>query len=47
MALSAFDDKSKKPKARDIQKTLGRTGVHWNNLIEYLAAEFPPLGQYE
>lgn len=40
MALSTFDDKSKKPKAKDLEKTLGRTYKHWNNLLTHIAAEY-------
>ena len=43
MALSAFDDKSKVPKAADLEKMLGRTWAHWINLIEHAASEYPPL----
>ena len=45
MALSAFDDKSKKPKPIDLEKTLGRTFTHWGNLIKYIAAEYSPLDE--
>lgn len=45
MALSAFDDKSAKPKARDLKKTLGRTSAHWDGLIAHIAAEHAPLDQ--
>ena len=40
MALSAFDDKSKKPKAKELENTLGRTYTHWNNLLTHIAAEY-------
>ena len=43
MALSAFDDKSKKPRVSDLEKKLGRTFVHWDDLIAYLAKEYAPL----
>jgi hypothetical protein len=43
MALSAFDDKSKRPKPGDLEKTLGRTFTHWDNLIKHIAAEYSPL----
>ena len=42
MALSAFDDKSKKPATGDLKETLGRTHVHWDNLTAHIAAEFAP-----
>jgi hypothetical protein len=43
MALSAFDDKSKKPSAGDLERMLGRTSAHWNNLKTHIAAEYAPL----
>lgn len=45
MALSAFDDKSKKPGAGDLERTLGRTSAHWDNLISQIAAEHAPLSE--
>jgi hypothetical protein len=45
MALSAFDDKAKKPRPSDLNKMLGRPATHWENLITHLAAEYPPLDQ--
>ena len=44
MALSAFDDKSKKPGAGDLEKMLGRTSAHWDDLKTHIAAEYAPLG---
>ena len=43
MALSAFDDKSKKPRTNDLNKMLGRSSPHWDSLIIHLAAEYSPL----
>ncbi len=43
MALSAFDDKSQKPLAADLQSVLGRSSAHWDNLVAHIAAEFAPL----
>jgi hypothetical protein len=45
VALSAFDDKSKKPQTADLRVTLGRSGAHWESLIAHLEAEFAPLDQ--
>lgn len=45
MALSAFDDKSKKPRAVDLKGTLRRTSPHWDNLIAHIASEYPPLDE--
>jgi hypothetical protein len=39
MALSAFDDKAKKPSTSDLRKALGRTSAHWSNLTNHIAAE--------
>lgn len=43
MAVSAFDDKSKVPKAKDLKMVLGRTSTHWKNLITFLKTEYAPL----
>ena len=45
MALSAFDDKSKKPQASDLKRTLSRTSTHWDNLITHIVSEYPPLDE--
>ena len=45
MALSAFDDKAKKPAADELKKMLGRTSTHWDNLKAHLADEYPPLDE--
>jgi hypothetical protein len=45
VALSAFDDKSNKPAAGDLKKMLGRTSVHWDDLRNYIAAEYAPLDE--
>jgi hypothetical protein len=45
MAMSAFDDKSKRPKPGDIEKALGRTFTHWDNLIKHIATEYWPMDQ--
>lgn len=43
MALSAFDDKSKKPQPKDLEQMLGRTNAHWKNLIAHIGAAYAPL----
>lgn len=43
MALSAFDDKAREPTKRDLKMTLGRSSVHWDDLIAYIASEYAPL----
>jgi hypothetical protein len=43
MALSAFDDKSRKPRAAELKSVLGRSDVHWGGLVAHLAAEYAPL----
>jgi hypothetical protein len=45
MALSAFDDKSKKPRASDLKRMLSRTSTHWDNLTTHIASEYPPLDE--
>jgi hypothetical protein len=45
MALSAFDDKSKQPRAGDLKRTLGRASALWDSLIAHLVAEYAPLEQ--
>lgn len=45
MAMSAFDDKSKRPKPSDLEKTLGRTFTHWDNLIKHIATEYWPMDE--
>ena len=45
MALSAFDDKSKKPGAGNLEKTLGRTSAHWDDLKAHIATEYSPLDE--
>jgi hypothetical protein len=45
MALSAFDDKSKKPRPTDLKKILSRTHTHWDGLVTHIAAEYAPLDQ--
>jgi hypothetical protein len=43
MALSAFDDKAKKPNKRNLTTALGRTSIHWDSLIVHIASEYAPL----
>jgi hypothetical protein len=43
LALSAFDDKSQEPQAAELQKTLGRSGARWDELVAHIEAEFAPL----
>ena len=45
VALSAFDDKAKKPGAGDLEKILGRTSTHWDDLRRHIAAEYAPLDE--
>jgi len=45
MALSALDDKARKPRPADLAETLGRSHIHWKSLTAHLAREFPPLTQ--
>ncbi len=43
MALSAFDDKSKKPTATDLEKMLGRANAHWKHVIAHISSSYPPV----
>ncbi len=43
MALSAFDDKSRTPRPKDLRATLGRSGALWDRLRGHLAREYEPL----
>ena len=43
MALSAFAEKSKKPRPRDLENTLRRTSTHWDDVLDHLATEYAPL----
>ena len=45
VALSAFDNKSKKPAAEDLKRVLGRTSAHWDDLTTFFGAEYAPLDQ--
>ena len=45
MALSAFDDKSRKPRPTELKKTLGRTSGLWDKLKDHLKSEYQPLSQ--
>ncbi|WP_424358203.1 DUF3788 domain-containing protein [Methanocella sp. MCL-LM] len=40
MALSAFDDKSKKPTEEDLKVTLGSTYAHWTDLQKQIALTY-------
>ena len=45
MALSAFDDKTRKPGADDLMTMLGRTSGHWEKLRTHIANEYAPLDE--
>jgi hypothetical protein len=45
MALSAFDDKSKTPRAAELKKVLGRTSGLWVKLKDHLESEYQPLSE--
>ena len=45
MALSAFDDKTKRPKKEQLQRELGRSYSLWRSLTEWLAERFDPLDE--
>jgi hypothetical protein len=45
MALSAFDDKSRTPRATELKKALGRTSGLWDKLKDHLESEYQPLSE--
>lgn len=45
MALSAFDDKTKKPTAAELEEMLGRTSAHWVELLAHVSTECAPLDE--
>jgi len=45
MALSAFDNKSKRPKPAQLEKALGTAYTSWDNLIKHVAEQYWPMDQ--
>jgi len=45
MALSALDDKSRKPNKAMLAETLGRSGALWEKLVDHLKSEYQPLSE--
>jgi hypothetical protein len=45
MALSAFDDKAKQPKPKELAAVLGDSASLWNDLVANMASRFDPLAQ--
>jgi hypothetical protein len=45
MALSAFDDRSQTPSAQEMEATLAASAGLWNQLLDHLATEYPPLDE--
>jgi hypothetical protein len=45
MALSAFDDRQRRPGAPELQQVLGRSRASWELLLDRLAAAHAPLEQ--
>ena len=43
MALRAFDEQAKPPRAGDLERTLRGAEAHWDGLIAFLATEYAPL----
>lgn len=41
MALSIFDDKSKKPDDRDLAEVLGETFILWKELRDFVLQQYP------
>ncbi len=45
MALSAFDNKDKKPTKAQLTKVLGRSSSAWDDLVDFVSREFPPIAE--
>lgn len=45
MALSALDNKDKKPTKAQLAKVLGRSSGAWDNLVDFVSSEFPPIAE--
>ena len=45
MALSAFDDKAKQPKPKELAEVLGGSASLWDDLVTNIASRFDPLTQ--
>ncbi len=45
MSLSAFTDKAKTPKPRELELTLGRSHAAWQTLVDSLADRYEPLSE--
>ncbi len=43
MALSAFDDKSRKPEPAELETTLGKAARLWQQLIAHVAGQYAPI----
>ena len=43
MALSAFDDRSRKPQEADLAATLNRSFASWNELKKLIGSRFEPV----
>lgn len=43
MALSALDDKAKRPDGQDLAGVLGRSKARWDELVAHVAAEYEPV----
>ena len=45
MALSALDNKDKNPTRGQLAKVLGRSSGAWDDLVEFVSREFPPIAE--
>jgi len=43
MALSAFDDKTRRPEARDLRRVLGGAAPRWRQLIAHVTRTYAPI----
>jgi hypothetical protein len=45
MALSAFEDKAKKPGATDLERVLGPSAALWKQLVDDIGRSHPPIAE--
>ena len=46
MALSALDNKNQHPEPATINRVLGKSARHWQQLITHVSAEYPHITQH-
>jgi hypothetical protein len=45
MALSAFEDKGKKPEAKELDRVLGASAALWKQLVDDIGRSHPPIAE--